>query len=394
MSLSAWLKDLVGFNASGGGLTGNVFANKVVLSGGITASHDPTTETLTLGAQSGQSQNDLIVVPTIGTVLANPGTPRVCRVEGPTVAAGGTYTALDISGAGYISHVMMSLRSTDTAGRNLTRMLVFVDGEATPSIDVCMCDLFCARGMDPGYSASTTANMYSAEKTGFIANAFGFGVGGYAYLTIPFSTHIRVQFVNGSASATTILGGHLDYRLTSRSWGRWGRLRNLSLSDLSVAAYAEQSLLDISGRRTICRLLPPFPPEVTPGTTTSRGNLKFFVDSEATGTPTPGASCSRNEYDSTEDYFNFSWYFWGASLNPFMTRRFCGCTRKNSRDDRRRLSLARRRSNRIRLSRLRLFWCNGEQASGQSVTNNTTLERDALVLHRVLTAPLIATLFG
>ena len=319
-------------------------------------------------ALSGTWVSETVVLPTIGAVARNPGVPKVAKVEGPTLTPSGSYTALDIDGAGYISHIMMSCNSSDTNGRNKTRMKVYVNGEVTPSIDVSLEDMCCSRGLDPNVIDAGQEYQFATEKIGYVANAFGTGTGFYAYLTIPFQTHITVVFENGSSTANTILGGHLDYRLVDREWGRYSVLRNVNIENVSVAAYNEQLLLDFVGRGAFYASYLHFAGGDS-NYNYLEGNIKFYVDGDYANYP---GGASDNEYDSSEDYFNFSWYFWGGNTVPKILSTFCGCPLK---DDNATVSAYRYHDPDMLAfeTGVRMTWANGEVVSGAPVSNNTVV---------------------
>lgn len=309
--------------------------------------------------------------PVMGAAPAwlDPGPARVQKVEGPVIAPSGTYTALDITGAGYVTYVFMSVRNdTDAAGRRNTRMKVYVDSDAipgSPSIDVAMVDLGCARDMEGAANTNNVQNQFSSMFVGYMSGAFAFdGVGYYLYVTIPFNTRIRIDFVNGSSTANTILGGYIHYNLRdSLPWGRYGKMHGVSLGGLSVAPYAEQTLVNVTGKSGAIQGSYLHFSNVSTNYNYLEGNIYIYIDGEVTPTI---------QYDSTEDYFMAPWYAWQATNTRPLIASYYGVTRKND-------------SNIIGLYKwhiqdripfetgFRFTWFNGELASGAPVVNNTTV---------------------
>lgn len=258
--------------------------------------------------------------PMIGATWNNPGRPYIQKAEGVTLAASATYTMANISGAGYMTQFFMSINGSDTAGRRNTRMKVYVDGESSPSIDVMLVDLGCARGVEAAGGATTPQAMFMSRYVGYSSFAFGFGVGYYLFIDIPFTTSLRVDITNGSSANSIILGGYIQYFIKSGvNWGRYKKLHGISINGTSVAPYAEQTLVDIAGKGLVHGAYLHFQGGDS-NYNYLEGNVQVYIDGEST------ASCA---YDSTEDYFLYPWYFWIANNTRNVVTDFVGCTRKD-----------------------------------------------------------------
>ncbi len=310
--------------------------------------------------------------PQIGSTWTNTGRMYVQKAEGPSVAAGATYTILDIDGEGYMNQFFMSVRCTDAAGRQNSRLQIYVDGELTPSINVMMVDLAAARGCEGAGGAGAISAQFMTRYIGFASLAFTWGVGYYIYIDIPFSTHIKVDVVNGSATTAAILGGYVQYYLQSGlTWGKYKKLHGVSLATTSVPKYVEVSLLEILGDGLLHGMYLYF----NGGDNNYNyleANPKIFIDDDGydeDGYYDGYASCT---YDSTEDYFLFPWYFWTANATRNVCTDFVGCTRKDDVDQ----VGAYRWHIRDPIpfsTKLKVNWTNGEPASGAVVVNNTVV---------------------
>lgn len=270
--------------------------------------------------------------PTIGAPWHSPGRPYTARVEGPTVLASGTHTALDIDGHGYITQVFMSVAGSDAAGRQNTRLKVYVDGETSPSINVMLVDMACARGVEATNVAPHTDGalhvQFQSRYVGYTSFAFrgsANGVGYNIYINIPFTTHVKVEFTNGSGANSIILGGYLSYYLTDQPlyWGKYRKLHGTSINGVSVAAYAEQSILNLTSGSGLLHGFYLYMDGGDGNYNFLEGNVRAYIDGETS----PSV-----HYDSTEDYFNFPWYVWAANNTRNLTTDFYGCTRKNDSD--------------------------------------------------------------
>lgn len=335
----------------------------VKLDGRDVSTSAPTTgDALVWSGASWGGANVIGTQPMIGASWNNPGRPYIQKAEGPTVAASGTYTMLDIAGAGYMTQFFMSINGSDANGRRNTRLKIYIDGEGTPSVDVMMVDLMCSRGVEAAGGAGTAQAMFMSRYVGYTSFAFGYGIGGFLYIDIPFSTHIKVDIVNGSSTNSIVLGGYVQYYLKSGlSWGRYQKLHGTSINGVSVVKYVEQTLLDIAGQGVLHGAYI----HLQGGDSNYNyleGNLNIYIDSEVS------ASCA---YDSTEDYFMYPWYFWIANNTRNVVTDFVGCTRK---DDSAQVG-AYRWHIRDPISfdtHLKFTWVNGELAAAV-VVNNTTV---------------------
>jgi len=162
-------------------------------------------------------------------------TSHISTLRGPELPAGGGYTVLDIDGAGYLSKIFCTLAMLGYSGATPTmKFQVFVDGELTPSIDGYVEDIGCFRA----------AACYSDRAGGGVSSNNGLSF--YLDFVAPFSSHVKVQFVDLVNVGNHLLGGYLEYKLgTGMNWGLYGKLWSSTMNYV-VAPYATQNLLTVN----------------------------------------------------------------------------------------------------------------------------------------------------
>jgi hypothetical protein len=303
-------------NATGSGLSFELFTDILAEIGedaakAVAAKVGPFCEGTALAISRYVSSGDL-------PYLAQMGPPQfasltqhcVAEVRGTTLPASGSYTCLDIDGAGYLSRIFMTIAGTADSLIRGSRLQVYVDGEVTPSIDVQFQDLCCFRGAG---SASYPADVVTTKFSALRANSTTLGPSYHFNLVAPFSTHLKVAIVNGGSTAGT-LGGHIDYELgASLNWGPYGKLHCYSLPGDALTQQTLATLLDVTLENG--GLLAGIYLFADGGDTLPaylEGRVRFYLD----GSETPV------DYDSTEDYFGSGWYFAAGAKTNEQT----GCT--------------------------------------------------------------------
>lgn len=269
------------------------------------------------------------MVQLIGAPFEECGRMYTQKIEGFTVPADGYLEVMNLSGAGYVDFMFMSLFCLHAPGRQNTKVQMFVDGETTPSIDVYLVDLCCCRGLEALGGTGGSQASYVSLYTGYTSLAFSGGVDFKSYMLIPFHTSIRVVFVNGSTTTPVTLGGYIQYHLKDDlDWGRYkyAHAVSLPLAGITTTAYENKNLLVIpEGKRGAfhgCYLY--FNPVQT-NFHYQEGNIRLYIDGDLDGYPSI-------HYDSTEDYFLFGWYFWHPNETRNVIAPFFGCTRKDEPD--------------------------------------------------------------
>ncbi len=122
-----------------------------------------------------------------------------------------TYQICDISGAGIIKHIWMTIASSDP---NYLRKLVlrmWWDNENNPSVEVPIGDFF-------GIGHGKTVNFWSLP----FSNGPNDGKGFNCFFPMPFTTHAKIEVENES-DTITVLYFYIDYEEHSKLHSDYGR---------------------------------------------------------------------------------------------------------------------------------------------------------------------------
>ena len=243
------------------------------------------------------------------------GTWNLAEARGPTLPAGGTYTLIDVAGSGYLAKLFMTINTSDEQCRYFTRVQIYIDGEASPSVDVSLAELCCALGAAGGFYDS---NQYT-DKFASSSMAFAKGSSFWSKITAPFSSHLRVVLVNASATVAGILGGWAVYYTgTAYNWGKYGKLRSVTVPATAVVPYGVQTLINVvsaTGGAFVGAYMHWIGGDGNYNYL--EGRMDVYVDNS--GAPT-------HQWDSTEDYMMSGWYFWAGKQLTAMS----GCTYKDN----------------------------------------------------------------
>ena len=230
--------------------------------------------------------------PPFALARRNLGTRGSAKLEYANLPAGGSLTLLDLKlGSGYVSHLWVALSCADPLGLERTRYQIYVDGEATPSVN------------------STLVGFHAADdspNTNFATRFIGYNQGDlgrsyYSYIPIPFRSSVKIDIVNGSASAAATLFAIADYQ-TGLTWN-WGRMAKLHTfeQEASVAPYAWYDLLRVAAQPSgVLWGVYLWLRGGGTGFGFLEGNVQIFNN---------GAATPCYESSGTEDYFNNAWYF-------------------------------------------------------------------------------------
>jgi len=126
-----------------------------------------------------------------------------------------TYQICDISGAGMIKHIWMTIASSDP---NYLRKLVlrmWWDNEKNPSVEVPIGDFF-------GIGHSKTVNFWSLP----FSNGPNDGKGFNCFFPMPFTTHAKIEVENES-DIITVLYFYIDYEEHPKLHFDYGRFHAL-----------------------------------------------------------------------------------------------------------------------------------------------------------------------
>lgn len=116
------------------------------------------------------------------------------------IEAGETFTLANISGAGVIKHIWITLNTTDPMIRRNARIQMFWDGESNPSVDVPLGDFF-GQGWGEKYNFACLP-LAAAPVNGSALNC---------YFPMPFSNGSRIQLFNESSVAVDNFYYYVDY---------------------------------------------------------------------------------------------------------------------------------------------------------------------------------------
>ena len=190
---------------------------------------------------------------------------------------------------GYIDHLW-------TCGDAQSTIQVYVDGEATPDINVALPYLtggfYSNNGQGPVTGRWITANGQQGAFNGILCGSMN--------LPIPFSHSIRVTQKNGD-HGTFWIASMVSYQVgVSNNFVKTHRL-HIAAGNANVAPYATQSFLSYSGSggrlAGFSWLYDAFPNGTTPATGPLEGNFDITADG--------------NTFSSSgaEDIFEMSFYF-------------------------------------------------------------------------------------
>lgn len=169
----------------------------------------------------------------ISTLGLHDGRSRLSRAEAQFVNAGATHTLLEVGGSGVIRSIWMVIAFNANVYDSVLR--VYVDGEATPAVDVDMSSLLLVRY---GLNADIAVRHLQVADNGSGNPSFIFN------LPIPFSNGCRVEF-QASAAGLAVLywqiayddGTPGPYRLRSRG--------AKNTAPITIAAAATSELLNL-----------------------------------------------------------------------------------------------------------------------------------------------------
>lgn len=250
---------------------------------------------------SGSNVSAYVPEPSLFSPDKPSGTLANAEQKGQTVAAGATDTIMSISGSsGYVTSLMVA--SQGQSANWTVYLIVTVDGEATPSINMPISD---ACGDHYLESQPSFFGQWMDGTNG----PSSLGVGCTIKLPVPFSTSIEVQLKNTSTSTATIWSD-ITYRTgVSDSWLLMQHLYATTMSASGVAANTETNLINVTtshpGRlAAIGWIYDAYPGSVSPATGPLEGAFKIYLNGSATASYSGSGS---------EDFFFENWYFRAAS---------------------------------------------------------------------------------
>ncbi|WP_027521767.1 DUF2961 domain-containing protein [Bradyrhizobium sp. Ec3.3] len=199
------------------------------------------------------------------------------KTEYKSVAGSATVTLVDYAGEGYVDTLLLAGMYSNVASLSGGTLNVYIDGNSTPDISVGLDVFFQSMYM---YGAATP-NRYFQSKL-FGANTDGGSVMSYmSRLPIPFSTHVKIEVVNGSSSAMTLWSTATIQTGVTNDWPRTRRLHVDTILVNAPAANATMIPVNAIGRGRlvgIWALQDDFPNSLAPKGAAWEGNWRFYID--------------------------------------------------------------------------------------------------------------------
>jgi hypothetical protein len=129
-----------------------------------------------------------------------------------SVAPGGKVTLADISGAGCITHIWMTMKCESVPHLREIVLRMYWDGEETPSVECPVGDFF---GMGHGMTKNFSSMPLSmSPEDGRSFNCF---------FPMPFYEDARIEVENQCDSHEVLLYYYIDYETYAHLTGAWGR---------------------------------------------------------------------------------------------------------------------------------------------------------------------------
>lgn len=257
------------------------------------------------------------------------GTYHQTKTEEQTIGASATGTLLNYTGGepGIVTkiHIFTGGGGGASSLRD-SRIRIYYDGNTTADVDAPLSLFFGAEYMG--------ANTFSAFTSDFIgANSNYSNSGGYyCYIPIPFTTGIKIEFVNGNTGGTCDIWTEIVYYTgVENSWydGKKLKVSTGVLSNQTVNTVV--SYLNVSGTTPgrllgVYTLIDSAPNSANPATAPMEGNFKIYKD---------GSASPDYESSGFEEMFGGSFYFAakansGNDYTASAVNKFMGITYKSA----------------------------------------------------------------
>ena len=238
------------------------------------------------------------------------------QVNGPTTLTHGSSLDLlsTVSGAGYVDHIWMANGAYDL------EIKVYIDGSASPTIDITLPNLIGGTYSSFGSSQPAFASTYIGANSGGSNQE-----GGNFDLPIPFASSVKITVTNTNVSSSYTIYSMVSYQLgVPNTWPNTQKLFASVVENDTMAANSSLTMVDVS-----------------PG---KKGRLAGFtwIEDSAAGSASPPAAPLEGEFNvyvdgsatpswqssGTEDAFNMGGYFFGFSA-PSLTPEY-GLTMKTT----------------------------------------------------------------
>ena len=200
------------------------------------------------------------------------------------IMPGETLVLADLSGAGLVTHMWVTVADNEFAWPRLVRLRVYYDGRKTPSIDAPLGDFF---GVGHGYERDLSTMMVRDSSIGRARNE---------YWPMPFGKGCRITVTNEGARMVPMFYYHVDYRLYPSLPGDIAYLHAYYRQERPAVAGRNYAFLDVKGTgHYVGTVLNVIQSQVG---WFGEGDDLFYVD---------GAAHPQIVGTGSEDYFSDAW---------------------------------------------------------------------------------------
>jgi hypothetical protein len=206
------------------------------------------------------------------------------------VMPGETLVMADLSGAGMISHIWLTIAENEFGWPRLLRFRVYYDGHKTPSVDAPLGDFFAV-----GHGAERDVNSMMVRDSSF-------GRARNSYWPMPFRKSCRITITNEGKRLLPMLYYHVDYRRYASLPASIGYFHAYYRQERPARSGHNYAFLDAKARGhyvgTVLSVV------LTQISWFGEGDDLFYID---------GAKQPQIYGTGTEDYFNDAWDLRDAS---------------------------------------------------------------------------------
>ena len=206
------------------------------------------------------------------------------------IMPGETFVMADISGAGMITHIWLTIAENEFGWPRLLRFRVYYDGHKTPSVDAPLGDFFAV-----GHGAERDVNSMMVRDSSF-------GRARNSYWPMPFRESCRITITNEGKRLLPMFYYHVDYRKYPSLPPDVGYFHAYYRQERPARSGHNYAFLDTKGRGhyvgTVMSVV------LTQISWFGEGDDLFYID---------GAKQPQIYGTGTEDYFNDAWDLRDAS---------------------------------------------------------------------------------
>jgi Protein of unknown function (DUF2961)/HEAT repeats len=200
------------------------------------------------------------------------------------IMPGETFVMADISGAGMITHIWLTIAENEFGWPRLLRFRVYYDGHKTPSVDAPLGDFF---GVGHGAERDVNSMMIRDSSFGRARNS---------YWPMPFRTSCRITITNEGKRLLPMFYYHVDYRKYPSLPADLGYFHAYYRQERPARSGHDYAFLETKGRGhyvgTVMSVV------LTQISWFGEGDDLFYID---------GAKQPQIYGTGTEDYFNDAW---------------------------------------------------------------------------------------